>query len=237
MGTPSRNRRKPRGLRYPLKSQGFLAVARFGSIEQRVLRFPATGWPGPVGEPSIVLYDSVSNLFLGQCQRSPGIDSSPYEPSFHIVLHQPEIPPNTGAIGRTCLALHAKLWLVRPLGFRIDEKSLRRAGLDYWQHLNWQVVDDWDELQAAYADSPVTENRLWMFTRTAQRDFAQAEFRGGDWLVFGSETSGLPPSLLGDPGRNLRIPTFEQVRSLNLASAVAVAGYQAASQIRLFAEE
>ena len=70
-----------------------------------------------------------------------------YEPSFNVVLHEPAIPPNTGNIGRTCVALRAKLWLVRPLGFRMDEKALRRAGLDYWQHLNWKVVDDWAEVQ------------------------------------------------------------------------------------------
>ncbi|MGI9517602.1 MAG: tRNA (cytidine(34)-2'-O)-methyltransferase [Pirellulaceae bacterium] len=157
--------------------------------------------------------------------------STLYEPSFHIVLHQPEIPPNTGAIGRTCVALQAKLWLVRPLGFRIDERTLRRAGLDYWQYLQWQVADDWEQLQQEAGEGP----RMWMFTKTASEDFQQARYQKGDWLVFGSETSGLPPSLLEQPDRNLRIPTFANVRSLNLSSAVAVAGYEAARQIDLFA--
>lgn len=111
-----------------------------------------------------------------------GDNPPPYEPAFHVVLHQPEIPPNTGAIGRTCVALQAKLWLVRPLGFRIDEKTLRRAGLDYWQHLNWQVTDDWAELQGQIAAAAGAE-RVWMFTRTAARSYLQARFRRGDWLV------------------------------------------------------
>jgi len=198
--------------------------------------------------------NSVSNAAIGQCQRSDlTIDSnSSYEPSFHVVLHQPEIPPNTGAIGRTCLALHAKLWLVRPLGFEITEKSLRRAGLDYWQHLNWEAVDDWSHLEsrsketnrAAEKTLPnarvITGNakqRMWMFTKKASRDFRDADLAPGDWLVFGCETRGLPDQLLGQPEQNLRIPTFDQVRSLNLSSAVAVAGYQAASQINLFASK
>jgi tRNA (cytidine/uridine-2'-O-)-methyltransferase len=162
---------------------------------------------------------------------------SAYEPSFHVVLHQPEIPPNTGAVGRTCLALRAKLWLVRPLGFRTDDRTLRRAGLDYWQHLNWQVVRDWEELLGAYRQCHDGPDRMWMFSRTARRDFRDCRMQRGDWLVFGSETSGLPPRLLSEPRQNLRIPTFEKVRSLNLASAVAVAGYQLASQAGLFPAE
>lgn len=169
--------------------------------------------------------------------NSENADNSLYEPSFHVVLHQPEIPPNTGAIGRTCVALRAKLWLVRPLGFQIDEKALRRAGLDYWKHLNWQVVNDWQELQSEAAKLDSRPERSWMFTKTASRLYQDPVYRRGDWLVFGSETSGLPPSLLQDARQNIRIPTFEKVRSLNLASAVAVAGYEIASQIKLFAPE
>ena len=166
-------------------------------------------------------------------------ESSFYEPSFHIVLHQPEIPPNTGTIGRTCVALHAKLWLVRPLGFRTDEKALRRAGLDYWKYLNWQVVDEWTQLMhhANAGESGTEPVRMWMFTKTASRDYRDSSIKHGDWLVFGNETSGLPPSLLTDSHQNLRIPTFDKVRSLNLASAVAVAGYEAARQIQLFDPE
>ena len=173
---------------------------------------------------------------------------APYEPLFHVVLHQPEIPPNTGAIGRTCVALRAKLWLVRPLGFRVDEKTLRRAGLDYWQHLNWQVVDSWQHLQdeakdVVGASLPETDGdgtaearggeleRFWMFTKTATQIHWSVPFQQGDWLIFGSETSGLPPSLLTDAARNIRLPMAPEVRSLNLASAVAVAGYEVARQL------
>ena len=91
--------------------------------------------------------------------KEPGINSPLYEPSFHIVLHQPEIPPNTGAIGRTCVALQAKLWLVRPLGFQVDEKTLRRAGLDYWQYLEWEVVNDWAALLSAAQGLGATPER------------------------------------------------------------------------------
>ena len=141
----------------------------------------------------------------------------------HVVLHQPEIPHNTGSVGRTCVALGAKLWLVRPLGFRIDDYHLRRAGLDYWEHLDWRVVDDWQELR-----SELPTDRLWMFTKRGDRDYLDADYRQGDALVFGRESSGLPQELLESaPGRRLRIPTSDKVRSLNLSNSVAVAGYEA----------
>lgn len=150
-----------------------------------------------------------------------------YQPRFNIVLHQPEIPGNTGAIGRTCVALEAKLWLVRPLGFRTDEKTLRRAGLDYWQHLNWEAVENWESLSKHF------DHRVWTFSKTAQTDFSEAEFSAGDWLVFGSETSGLPPSIMANEiYRSLRIPTSQFVRSLNLSCAAAVAGYEVHRQLR-----
>ena len=145
---------------------------------------------------------------------------------FHIALYEPEIPPNTGAVGRTCVALNAKLWLVRPLGFRMDEKALRRAGLDYWQHLEWDVADSWDHLM-----EEMPTDRIWMFSRFATRMYTDVEFQTGDCLVFGSETVGLPRSLTEPtPERVLRIPTESNVRSLNLASAVAVAAYEANRQ-------
>ena len=86
------------------------------------------------------------------------------EPFLNIVLHQPEIPGNTGAIGRTCVALGAKLWLVRPLGFRSDEQTLRRAGLDYWQHLDWQVVDDWADLL-----NKLAAEKFWFLSKSGER--------------------------------------------------------------------
>jgi tRNA (cytidine/uridine-2'-O-)-methyltransferase len=145
---------------------------------------------------------------------------------FHVVLHQPEIPDNAGNVGRTCVALRAKLWLVRPLGFRIDDRHLRRAGLDYWQHLDWEAVDDWPALVARLAGY-----RLWYFTKRADRAYTEAKFAPGDGLVFGSESQGLPASLVeSQPDRCLRIPMAPEARSLNLAVSVAVAAYEAARQ-------
>jgi tRNA (cytidine/uridine-2'-O-)-methyltransferase len=153
-----------------------------------------------------------------------------YEPILHVVLHQPEIPYNTGSVGRTCVAMGAKLWLVRPLGFRIDDYYLRRAGLDYWEHLEWEVVDDWQALMARLAED-AGETSLWMFTKTATREYTDARFQRGDVLVFGSESNGLPPSLLeANRDRALRIPIRPQVRSLNLSNSVAIALYEALRQ-------
>jgi tRNA (cytidine/uridine-2'-O-)-methyltransferase len=151
-----------------------------------------------------------------------------YEPRLHVVLYQPEIPPNTGAVGRTCVAVGAKLWLVRPLGFRVDTKTLRRAGLDYWQHLEWEAVDGWESLIER-----LPQQRFWYFTKTAAASYLDVAYESGDVLVFGSETQGLPASILEQNRmRALRIPIRPQVRSLNLSNSVAVAAYEALRQWR-----
>jgi tRNA (cytidine/uridine-2'-O-)-methyltransferase len=151
-----------------------------------------------------------------------------YDPALHIVLHQPEIPYNTGSVGRTCVAVGAKLWLVRPLGFRMDDYYLRRAGLDYWEHLAWQVADNWDDLQSALPD-----RRYWFFTKKAEQLYVDVAYARGDVLVFGSESAGLPDALLTEHAdAQLRIPTRADVRSLNLSNAVAVASYEALRQWR-----
>jgi tRNA (cytidine/uridine-2'-O-)-methyltransferase len=148
-----------------------------------------------------------------------------YDPLLHIVLHQPEIPHNTGSVGRTCVAVGAKLWLVRPLGFRVDDYYLRRAGLDYWEHLLWEAVDDW----AALVDR--LPRRPWLFSKTAAKSYLDATFEPGDVLVFGSESQGLPPAMLEEHAeRCLRIPIRPQVRSLNLSNSVAIAAYEALRQ-------
>src|SRR5215468_8244926 len=135
-------------------------------------------------------------------ERKGMTSDAKYEPLLHIVLYQPEIPHNTGSVGRTCVAVGAKLWLVRPLGFRLDDYYLRRAGLDYWQHLEWQVVDDWDALLAS-VDRPPS----WYFTKTATDSYLDARFVEGDVLVFGNESQGLPPSMLATHrDQTLRIP-------------------------------
>jgi tRNA (cytidine/uridine-2'-O-)-methyltransferase len=125
------------------------------------------------------------------------------------------------------VAVGAKLWLVRPLGFRVDDYYLRRAGLDYWEHLEWQVIDNWDELQSA-----LPAGRRWLFTKKAERSYLDAQFQPADVLVFGSESSGLPDSLLDahPTDSQLRIPTRIEVRSLNLSNAAAVASYEALRQ-------
>jgi tRNA (cytidine/uridine-2'-O-)-methyltransferase len=149
-----------------------------------------------------------------------------YEPLLHVVLYQPEIPYNTGSVGRTCVAVGVKLWLVRPLGFRVDDYYLRRAGLDYWEHLNWQVVENWAELVAS-----LPQSRRWLFTKKAERAYTSIAYNRGDVFVFGSESAGLPESLLAaDSDSLLRIPTRTDVRSLNLSNAVAIATYEALRQ-------
>ncbi len=149
------------------------------------------------------------------------------QPRLHVVLVEPEIAANTGAIGRTCVAVGAMLWLVRPLGFHLGDRYLRRAGLDYWPHLNWQAVDSFEE---------VVENlgagRLWLFSTRAIRSYTSVEFRPGDALVFGPESRGLPDRLLAEHAdRALKIPMRPEARSLNLANAVAVGVFEAVRQL------
>ncbi len=149
-----------------------------------------------------------------------------YEPLLHIVLFQPEIPYNTGSVGRTCVAAGAKLWLVRPLGFRLDDYYLRRAGLDYWPHLEWEAVDDWAALvERLPAVAP------YFFTKTATRSYSDVAYQTGDVLIFGSESQGLPASIL-EPNREraLRIPIRSAARSLNLSNSVAIAVFVARRQ-------
>ncbi len=155
-----------------------------------------------------------------------------YEPLLHIVLYQPEIPPNTGNIGRTCVAIGAKLWLIEPLGFQITEKQLRRAGLDYWPLLEWEAVPDWSALATRLA-APLAAHCAWFFTKTATRSYTTITFKKGDILVFGSESSGLPPEILQQhTSQAVRVPMRPEVRSLNLSATVAAAAYEAVRQIQ-----
>ena len=148
-------------------------------------------------------------------------------PLFHVALHQPDIPQNTGNIGRTCVAVGAKLWLIRPLGFRLDDRYLKRAGMDYWQHLDWEAVDDLTELQ-----SKLPDRRIWCLTKTASNLVWDVEFTAGDILLFGSESRGLPQRILDeDPSRNLKLPMTHLVRSLNLASTVNTIVYEGVRQL------
>ena len=152
--------------------------------------------------------------------------TSAMKPLLNVVLHRPDIPQNTGNIGRTCVAVGAKLWLIRPLGFRLDEKHLRRAGMDYWQHLDWEAVESWAEVRSRLPDANV-----WYLTKTATRLAWDAPFERGDILLFGSESQGLPQSILTEePGSNLKLPMTDLVRSLNLASTVNTIVYEAVRQ-------
>jgi tRNA (cytidine/uridine-2'-O-)-methyltransferase len=147
----------------------------------------------------------------------------------HVVLHQPEIPHNTGSVGRTCVAIGAKLWLVRPLGFRVDDYYLRRAGLDYWELLNWEVVDDWASLCRRLEES--SAGRMWLLSKKATRLYTDVRYARGDVIVFGCETQGLPDAMLDEYAeQTLRIPTTGAVRSLNLSNAAAVVMYEAVRQ-------
>jgi tRNA (cytidine/uridine-2'-O-)-methyltransferase len=142
-------------------------------------------------------------------------------------LFEPEIASNTGSIGRTCVAAGAMVWLVRPLGFHLDDRNLRRAGLDYWEHLNWQVVDSLAEVVAGLG-----RDRIWSFSTKADRVYTDAGIAEGDALLFGPESRGLPRSWLAErPDRALRIPIRAEARSLNLANAVSIAVFEAVRQL------
>ncbi len=143
-------------------------------------------------------------------------------PLFHVVLHQPEIPNNTGNIGRTCVALGCALHLVRPLAFDTSVHALRRAGLDYWPRLAPTEHDDWASAVNALSERRVP--RMWLYSTKGAKPHWDADFRPGDALVFGSETRGLPDSILdAHPDRVLCLPMVEGERSLNLATAVCAA--------------
>lgn len=156
------------------------------------------------------------------------------DPLFHVVLHQPEIPNNTGNIGRTCVAVGASLHLVRPLGFSTEVRALRRAGLDYWPRLRVAEHPDWAGVRESLGlegGGRPGGRRAWAFTTRAATPVWVADFRPGDALVFGKETSGLPDSILREfAGRTLTLPMVEGERSLNLATAVCAALYEALRQ-------
>ena len=152
-----------------------------------------------------------------------------YVPRLHIVLHEPEIPPNAGNVGRTSVAIAAKMWLVRPLGFQIDDYYLRRAGLDYWDELEWEVVDSWAHLQGRLAASGA--GGMWLFSAKAKKSYLDVTFAEGDVLVFGKESQGLPAEIMAaHPDRLLTIPSRPQVRSLNVANCAAIVAYEAIRQ-------
>lgn len=145
---------------------------------------------------------------------------------FNVVLVEPEIPQNTGNISRTCAVTGCTLHLVRPLGFSVDDRYLKRAGLDYWSELRIFYYDSFEELERAYPDA-----RFHLFTTHAVRSYADVKYESGDFLVFGKETAGLGPEILARRADDaVRIPMRPTLRSLNLSNSVAIAVYEGLRQ-------
>jgi tRNA (cytidine/uridine-2'-O-)-methyltransferase len=146
----------------------------------------------------------------------------------HVVLLEPEIPPNTGNVARLCAATKSTLHLIEPFGFKLDDAQLRRAGMDYWQHVAWRRWPSWAAFQKALPEGA----RLWLVESGGPRLYTEAAFTPEDYLVFGRETAGLPKKLLQEgASRWLRIPMFHaQARSLNLSNCVALVLFEALRQ-------
>lgn len=144
----------------------------------------------------------------------------------HIVLYEPEIPYNTGNIGRTCVAAGASLHLIKPLGFFIDDKSIRRAGLDYWPRLNLHLYENFEQLQAEAGP-----RRIWLATTKAHQVYTDVTFGPDDYIMFGPESRGIPEEILvGHEKDCIRIPMMEGERSLNLCNSAAIVLYEALRQ-------
>ena len=148
---------------------------------------------------------------------------------FNIVLVEPEIPPNTGNIGRLCLATRSALHLVKPLGFSIDDRELKRAGLDYWKEVDVRLWNSFADLESAHEASA----RYFFLTTKSERPYYNVAFKPGDFLVFGRETKGLPEPLLRTRAGDLLTIPMEGTRSLNLATAVAIILFEAVRQQRM----
>ena len=146
----------------------------------------------------------------------------------HVVLLEPEIPPNTGNVARLCAATKSPLHLIEPFGFQLDDRQLKRAGMDYWQHVEWHRWKNWSD----FAASVPTDSRLWFVESNGPKLYTDAEFKSNDYLIFGRETAGLPRALLEQNREQwLRIPMFNPAaRSLNLSNCVALVLFEALRQ-------
>lgn len=148
----------------------------------------------------------------------------------HIVLYEPEIPPNTGNVARLCAGTGIQLHLVGKLGFELSDRYLKRAGLDYWPHVNWEHVDSMENLYGRFPGA-----RFFYLTSKATRPYTQNAYRDGDFLVFGPETRGLPTELIAaNPDTSCTIPMFGPIRSLNLSTAVGIVAYEVLRQVKGF---
>ena len=146
----------------------------------------------------------------------------------HIILHQPEIPANTGNIGRTCVATGTSLHLIEPLGFRLNEKEIKRAGMDYWEHLNVTRYMNFEEFQRLHPGA-----RIWMATTKAKHVYSDVSFAPDDYIMFGKESAGIPEEILvAHEETCIRIPMEPAIRSLNLSNSVAIVLYEALRQQR-----
>ena len=144
----------------------------------------------------------------------------------HIVLHQPEIPANTGNIGRTCVATGTSLHLIEPLGFHLDERSIKRAGMDYWEQLDVTRYINYREFLEKHPGA-----KIWMATTKAKKVYTEAAFGADDFIMFGKESGGIPEEILVEHVENcIRIPMLDRIRSLNLSNAVAIVLYVALRQ-------
>ena len=148
--------------------------------------------------------------------------------SLNIVLYEPEIPFNTGAISRTCALTHTKLHLIEPLGFSISEKAVKRAGLDYWPYVDLTVYKNYEE----FLDK-IREGRLFFASTKSSHIYTDVKYEDGDYLVFGPETRGLPEDVIfSDRGTNIRVPMIGELkRSLNLSNSVSIVLYEALTQV------
>ena len=144
----------------------------------------------------------------------------------HIVLHEPEIPANTGNIGRTCVATDTPLHLIEPLGFRLDEKSIKRAGMDYWEHLNVNTYINYEDFLSKNPGA-----KIWYATTKAKQCYTDVSFGSDDYIMFGKESAGIPEEILVEnEDRCIRIPMCSEIRSLNLSNSVAIVLYEALRQ-------
>jgi len=159
--------------------------------------------------------------------RIPSLTSE--APALHVVLVTPEIPPNTGSIARLCAATYTRLHLIRPLGFSLDDRYLKRAGLDYWPHVDLHVYDRWEDLRRRHRGA-----RMHFFSARATRSYLDARYGHGDFLVFGSETKGLPKPLLAAHRDETYVIPIDSphVRSLNLSNAASIVVYEARRQLQ-----
>ncbi len=147
----------------------------------------------------------------------------------HIVLFQPEIPANTGNIGRLCVGCGADLHLIKPMRFLINDKTLKRAGLDYWYKLSLHIHDDLDEIFETFP-----HKRIFLATTKSKRSYTECHFQKGDVLVFGPESRGLPESLLDQhPDQTITIPMHPDIRSINLSNAVSIILFEAIRQMNV----